>query len=818
MTKARKILLVNTNADSAAAANTKHTLRWALEQTQKVEGDYEIVFQRGDNKTYTNSFGTGYWTFALDTPLPVIEKSNIKINTSVPKSIVIIPQNATKNSRGTVGNAPLLTIANPYKASQATIPIVTLNEVNFVNNSVSGKDGSSASKGGGGGGGGLGAGAGILLGAGTLNIKNSIFQNLKVSGGKGGSGQVNFTVPRANTGPLHGHWEGGAKGARSHGDGGIFGVAPPAAGQTANAGGRGASIGNFLHPSIGGTNGGHGGAGGKAGRHGTTAAWNNVHGGTGGSASSTTELGRGGGGGGGGGGAGSYEHFTNMRQGNAGRGGNGGNAGFGAGGGGGGGMGGVAVQSVGRRATLRWYLGRPSSGGSAGKSGDHAGPAESGLGVGHKFINKNEGFPGGKGGDGAALGGAISILSDNATVNLESVDFIGNTASAGPKASQYAILFSRSKKPGTVNLKDVNFYASANDGNPRTNLHGLITSNGIHAHLGQLNENQSYNPPVHMGTSSIINENVAKIRNKQVLQNKHGISDTNIISFEDSGSGKRTSTVSSDFSDPNNPFHQIHRKLVPDQTNKIEKEYQDAVNQSFWDAVWGVRDDMPDIIESTLISKNILKEAEVYNPTIPIATTVLTNAFNHFYTKYTAKSKRDKDMAANNEKQKELFDFLNQNRKAQIGNVTYDIKEQRRSVEIHDFTIGEDIILFPNMTNVENIEVTSITGTGNGYWIKSAKDTNQTPGICKIFLSEESEQDMKTTAGGTDYIKSLIRRPSQVNPHTDTLDTYTAGTHENTWSMSTRQLLNKQDTRTVTYGPADTIVTIDRPTSDGPSN
>ena len=82
MSASRKILLVNTNADSAAAGKTKHTLRWALEQTQKVDGNYEIVFQRGDNKTYTNSFGTGYWTFALDSPLPVIEKSNIKINTT----------------------------------------------------------------------------------------------------------------------------------------------------------------------------------------------------------------------------------------------------------------------------------------------------------------------------------------------------------------------------------------------------------------------------------------------------------------------------------------------------------------------------------------------------------------------------------------------------------------------------------------------------------------------------------------------------------------------------------------------------------------
>ena len=256
MSKSRKILVVNTNTDSADAGNTENTLRWALSQTQRRPGKYEIVFQRNDTSAYSNGpLKTGYWTFELERPLPALNISDIRINTSVPKSIILVPKNRdikNKIFRGKVDqfSAPLLTIGDPYWPDSVRewnrvwlqqiygthpsygfyMPKVLLNEINFARNIVQGQDGANAKSGyggGGGGGGGLAAGAGVLLGEGKLHIKDAVFQDLLVIGGNGGKGAA------------------GARGADTGGKGlGLFGSAAwPKDGENGSSGGAAGGLG-----------------------------------------------------------------------------------------------------------------------------------------------------------------------------------------------------------------------------------------------------------------------------------------------------------------------------------------------------------------------------------------------------------------------------------------------------------------------------------------------------------------------------------------------------------------------------------------------
>ena len=59
---------------------------------------------------------------------------------------------------------------------------VLLNRINFSGNHLKAGDGGS-----GGGGGGLATGAGLAIVNGDVTIKNSVFQDLKVTGGIGGN-------------------------------------------------------------------------------------------------------------------------------------------------------------------------------------------------------------------------------------------------------------------------------------------------------------------------------------------------------------------------------------------------------------------------------------------------------------------------------------------------------------------------------------------------------------------------------------------------------------------------------------------------------
>ena len=168
-----EILTVTTNQDSG-----KGSLRWALEKTQEKQGKYEIIFKTPEGAKPSDLYkDTNYWIIRLDSPLPHLETSEIYINYSDSKAIVIAPHNELHPQLGDP-NDSLLTIGSD-KDSDA---VVKLNNINFARHKVVGYDGGPH-----GGGGGLGAGAGMII-AGDVSVlvENSVFQDLEAIGGKGG--------------------------------------------------------------------------------------------------------------------------------------------------------------------------------------------------------------------------------------------------------------------------------------------------------------------------------------------------------------------------------------------------------------------------------------------------------------------------------------------------------------------------------------------------------------------------------------------------------------------------------------------------------
>jgi hypothetical protein len=93
-------ITVSNNRDDGSQG----TLRWALQQTQLVEGKYDIVFATPDNPRDTgNTLGTGYWTILLSSPLPTLYRSKIRVNYEAPKSVILLPAANSRDFGGKWG-------------------------------------------------------------------------------------------------------------------------------------------------------------------------------------------------------------------------------------------------------------------------------------------------------------------------------------------------------------------------------------------------------------------------------------------------------------------------------------------------------------------------------------------------------------------------------------------------------------------------------------------------------------------------------------------------------------------------------------------
>jgi hypothetical protein len=748
----KTVLTVTNNRDDGSPG----TLRWALETFQRSVGlrnrQFEIIFATPEgNPDAGHSYKTGYWTIQLNKPLPSIVDGNIRINFTSPKSVILLP---ARNERklevvGGVSN-PIITIGTPYQGF-AYYPKanVELNNVNFVRNTAKGGDGER------GGGGGLGAGGGIALIGGSLKIYNSIFQDLRAQGGRGSQGAKGGDTTQVRVDMGDGMYE----------DRWIA--------QPGEAGGRGgfSSIperwfeGNpdyrfSVNPGSGGRDG-------------------SINGGSG---NSPIWIGEAGSSGGGGRGANArnetrsckvlFVTISNCRRefvrDAGGNGGNGGVGGFGAGGGAGGGAG---------------ANGQPGAGGGGGLYAE-AGSGGSGQ-------TSSTGGQGGRGGNGAALGGAIAAIRTGIPINLElhNVDFINNTASAGSGAHAVGSLFAHNARVSgssiTLNGQPVQFNVQKDD----SDIVAQITSaqnpetrrlvNGL---------------PFHEATSSVRIATVANIRDV-VITNTAGVADTNFINFEAPGSGRVG--VTADLSNPDNALSQIWRKLVPDREREIRTNYQAQIGQVWLEGGLSVAAGV--LGQNTLrkLNNNVLRGVSGFNPVLGFGSTIASNLATAAFGHLQAAKQRDRDLAANAKEQEELKAFLNNNTEAQVGTVNF--REERNSIFIEDFTIGEDNIIIGDFGNnpPQLVVGASIKNPGGRtVTIKSGASTNAVSDIVTIELSDQSNNELsESNSSAAEYLATLLRRRP-----------------DRSWILGTRQsrpiILRTADQ--FLGGPAATDVIVDR--------
>lgn len=746
----RSVLTVTNNRDDGSQG----TLQWALEQTQRNPGNYEIIFATPEgNPDPGHSLNTGYWTIQLNKPLPVLAKGDLRVNFTSPKSVILLPARGQRKLEVVPGvSNPILTVGTQFWPGNDNIA-VELNKINFVRNTAIGGNGER------GGGGGLGAGGGIAHLSGSLKIYNSVFQNLGAQGGRGAQGPT-------------GGDDGWIKSKRYRDTTEMDTTNMPFEGYGGQNGGKGgnssipdsSSILNFYKQSA-------GGAGGTAGSLQAINGGNGYRG---------INIGTAGGGGGSGTGAtarqvkrGGWFIFggrLEVIRDTGGRGGTGGDGAFGGGGGAGGGAG---------------ANGQPGAGGAGGL---YATSGSGGLG---QTIER--GGQGGRGGDGAALGGAIAVIRSSsakpAELELHNVDFIDNTASAGAGARTVTSLFAHNAQ---ISGSSVTLNGQA------IQLDTLIDNANILARVSSAPNIESSRLlnglPFHEATSSARIRSVANIRDEK-LTNSPGIADTNFINFEAPGSGRLG--VTADLSNPDNALSQIWRKLVPDREQEILANYQAQIGQIWLEGGLSVAAGV--LGQNTLrnLNNNVLRGVSGFNPVLgfggSIASNLATAAFGHLQ----AAKQRDRDLAANAKEQQELKTFLNSNTEAQVGTVNF--REERNSIFIEDFTIGEDNIIIGDFGNnpPQLVVGASIKNPGGRtVTIKSGTSTNAVGDIVTIELSEQSNNELsESNSSAAEYLATLIRRRP-----------------DRSWILGTRQsrpiILRTSDQ--FLGGPAATDVIVDR--------
>ena len=656
----RTTLIVSSNADSGAGS-----LRQALAETQKNEGgQYEIVFQ--STAQPNNSLTTGFFTIALKSPLPVIYRNDVQINVTSPRSVILVPEQASKSPNASSGlmnssdpgrvNGSLLYVGDTnylydqkthYKGSN--LPNVTINNVSFIRNNAKGGDGSAGS------GGGLGTGGAITLLAGDLEVTNSIFQGLKAEGGtggranKGGHGSVfNDVIKRAD-----------AKKGDNGGKGGVSSI-PIRADSSGSV-----RFGEFAAA------GGGGGAPGK-GNNICTGDQGSKHDGKAGAAGASTSVFGMGGGGGGAGGGGAWNYDNNfscflvpvMTVHRGGSGGAGGRGGAFAGGGGRGGSGG--------RGNFKNLFG--------------AGPANGGP------------SSGSNGGNGESIGAAIaiwggraqSISGENISANLslDNVSFYNNTATRNEVFSD------------TGNFITIN---NVFDGSGRNNRN-LVTVNS-HGFGGPFLNAQSSssanNPPIYYGLSVPRVESVADVSDT-ILQ-ASDLPDQFYIGVEDRS---KVAGITTDLTNENNPLTKIWRQIVPDESNEILEDYQAKANQSYTDAMFTTerRDKILKSLAQDAIGSTIKGVTKSFNPTGFGASTVSSaitdfaeDHIKYMNEKVMLERNRDEALEENLKKQDELARTLEEQSDAQLTSIQTDL--QRTKVIIENFSLGNDSVTIPKGPN-----------------------------------------------------------------------------------------------------------------------
>ena len=791
--------VVNTNLDGdpdALQQRGLYTLRNVMRTISKVVGmrrrtgspqrQHVIIFNENGLEEYyekldgikhlDNDLNLGYWTIQLNSPLPVIDQGSIKFNTknklsSDVQNVTLIPHADKKMTA--------LLIQGSEKTGS---PNVYLNRINFANFYAKGGD----AKAGSGGGGGMGGGAAIVLRGGNLTVTNSVFQNNTAQGGNGASGAAggdgskvtiikgdnsDGDVSRASSGGKGGN---GAPPSIPYNGGNISGSEAQRIAQGGNAGYK------FTNLT------------GKKGQDAMTGSFSHFSHGYGGN-----------GGGGGGGASTMLQGPSPIYFGIGGSGGKGSKGGLGAGSGGGGGAGGgsyVKSKALGGAGGLAPYFGTPGANG--GNSNNPGGDKIRQYGrTTWTTRSGGKGAKGGKGGDGSALGGAILVLDGSkntdkskdskSQLNLWNVDFVNNKAISTSTAKSYNQLFQSPYYPTT----ETNILKTADD--KLDNIVRYEDSNNNKASyptalpLGKLDNANFYaNPkivdveleqdngmgtaPVHVGRSYITNPGVVKLREiSQVLVNKSGISETNLINFDSAGSGKIG--IKGDFSRLQREIKNIWKYLYPDNEQQINEQYESALMQSILETGISVASGGFGIAFPRTVTTDDEGKSSIVKNIAALAGSLMTGNFE-----------KEQKLKQNAQRQERLREILSHNLNPTFDDI--DTRRLRTKVIIKNFTLGEDIIEIPNIGK----EAPDIKIAGDEKLKITLPYNNGEPNDLILIELDPRSYDLLPNKSKSEYLSGMWSQPDERN---------------GSWKLGKYQVRAKRNVEDLyTGGPASTTV------------
>ena len=817
MSSTYETLFVSNNTDStnARSANYQGSLRWALEKTQQNPGNYNIVFQApGGENPPSSEQNLGYWTIRLKSPLPNLVSGNIRINYINPKSVVIAPAKDETISFDeaplkqsifhTLGTNPgsILTIGNPYivaiGAGQNSLtnnsPNISLNQINFIGNTFQGGNGTK------GGGGGLAAGGAISLAEGELTIDKSIFQDLTIVGGKSsGTADGGANDYEGNACVSIKKWEG-----TSGMDGGSGGspVGPNFSGALKPSG-----------ISWGPGQGGKGGSAGKVSIGGFFPFCSFTPGdGKGGSPATNGSWGHGGGGGGGGGGAAASYETSPGNAGTPGSGGMGGSGGIGGGNGGGGGAGRGGSDARGARG---------ANGGAAHEGFEpYGGSGSSGSTYTGQWASKTR-LKGGVGGSGAALGAAIAVIGPKAHLKLNQVDFIRNSAYSSPfnnssssQAGTTASTIWKQSPEAIVEYNDSFVYDTPTGAGVELLFSPTsIFSDNFYKNQQLGDEEQKNNQGVqyHTATSYVRSPEEANIRDNNPIKHKKGQRDITVINYDLPGNG--VISIEGDFSGIISTIDDLTEEVFPDKKDEIEANHKAAV-EGAWGEAFGVGTLMTVIgmgtdagnesLQGFVDKKTSIKRAGKFAKFGKLAAAgiggigvnVITSSISALMAVQAANEEREAALIENEKQMAKKRELLGRNKEPKFNDVVTSL--ERTNIPIHNFTIGEDIIIFKDFGIKGPRFLTGSSGSEREVDIQFPNNSKNPPTIATLRISAESN-DLLGNMPLADYLSNLVSR-------TDEDGSYTLGTVSPV--VLQQQNPNGPDGG---IGPAGTIVQIARP-------
>ena len=843
-------IIVSTTKDLGAGNNGEGTFRKAI---QTVNEYYDSNPNNLDEVFYIDFEAedeTKTWVIEPDIPLPPILKGNVQINTNETKFIILsgkklalervwvrepkgtklgpdekLVPSWVKEPKGTLQNqnSSLLTLgdsslinrghfgSDKFDPDIAKTAKFTLQGINFSSNKAKGGDGVRGS------GGGLGAGGGISVVSGTTHIKDSVFQKLQAIGGTGGSGSDGKT-------------EDGEEFYGNHG--GISTNERLADGQNGENGGAGGLRGSFTINTADTLSACTGGNGGNPGdQH---KGWEMMEedisastiqsshpglaGGPGGDAEpchkgmfSSFGFGNGGGGGGGGGGGSNYTGvIVTSNGGDGGRGGNGGQGGFGAGGGGGGGGGTPWNGGFADQGNSGWNWGNPGSGGLGGTFATRGSNGETPHRTGLVEMS------GGKGGNGAALGGAIAVLSRHAKLELTNVDFIDNEAKTSGGAQKFDILFSRNtdSEEQQITAHDVRIYENTESKSfTSPPLDTLLNNAEFNAFIKSgAKPDETAIDGHYSATSYPRNDDLAKIRNK-IINLETGEYETVTIRFERPKSGLIDIDINQD--QLLTELNGIHKEIIPIEDKKtIEARHQ----KKLISAAFQLGGDLAGIGNPIdLFSASSGKYTKV-NLGTGVASKVIGAAATFAFSAINAKKELNAEIEKNNANIKKLAEKTNPQRKL-LDIAPIDISKSRSLIEIDNFTIGEDVLLLEDFGRKNNPKSKGINGPTIKNGTPITKDGKEIIESFEIHL-DNTENDAIQTRIATISLDSAsvkaLNEPIQRNPESYLPSLLYYDDNLNRWVLGkTLSRLDKAQHSGPDYygGPAGELVILNRPKS-----